>query len=372
MRFSHVGAALAVSLTTLSPSAWAGMKQLGLFDGYAALEARSYSDDEPSSYPDKFQPPVGNPPSQVSAFREIRFTLGKTQDLRLDLTWMDTTDTSSNAVGLRAAEVNVVHDFSLRDANNQVVPAAPGVAYFNGTKLVKSNYGTIVVPTETPDFNSGQFFYTAYRDTERSRAQVYKALPPGSYSVTVYLDNVGGVRPANAKVGLYTGPAGSFEAYQIAVGRGDFGPPAIPVGALNPSGITPSDTAVPPPPPPPPPPPLPPEPVCPVALDVFEGRLGFFTASGTVYNPNVASATGWTVSGTLAKPALLYAGKNAKVSQKTGLKAFTVTPLAANTTLPGKGETTFTFSGYRGIDPVTITGLTLSAGGVTCRAVPAP
>lgn len=61
------------------------MSQQGPFDGSVALRVGYDTSDAPSNYPDKFQPPVGNLPSQFSAFRAIRFTLEKTQDLRLDL-----------------------------------------------------------------------------------------------------------------------------------------------------------------------------------------------------------------------------------------------------------------------------------------------
>lgn len=375
MRLPCISAVLAVSLTALSPDAWAGMTQLGEFDGYVALGVVNYLGDAPSNYPDKFQPPVGNPPTQASAFREIRFTLGKTQDVRLDLAWMETTDTISSAVGQRAAEVNHVYDFSLRDANNQIVPAAPGPAYFSGTTLVKSNYGAITQLAEVqPPPPYSPVYDTFYRTTERSQAQVYRALPPGSYSVTVYLDNTIGVRPPNAKVGLYTGPAEGFAAYQVAVGRADFGPPAIPPGDPNPSGITPSATGVPVILPPPPPPPPPTQPVCPVTLSMASTRIaGFFSGVMTVGNPEASTQTGWTVNGVFGNSALVYGAKNAKVTQKAGLKSFKATPVTASATLPpGETRVVVTFNAFSGTKDLPVTGLTLTVGGKTCTAVPAP
>ncbi|WP_422188715.1 hypothetical protein [Aquabacterium sp.] len=163
--------------------------------------------------------------------------------------------------------------------------------------------GAIIVPTETLQSDSGQYDDNACRTTERSQAQVYKALPPVNHSVTVYLDNVAGG------------------------------------GVLPPSALTTRS--------------------CRHHAQPHWGSRG--------PDSPAAAQTGRTVNGTFGNSALVYGAKNAKVSQKADLKTFTVTPVtpvAAGATLDPAGgyRQLVTFNAFSGTRELPVTALTLTVG----------
>jgi hypothetical protein len=357
MRFVSCSAAVAASLFLLSPTAQA-VTQLGNFTGWQVFGVSG--DTDTSAYPD-----ITYQVSTYSGFKVIKFTLAQPLDLRLDLAWLDTTGLVSGSVGMSGTEIDAIVDFSLRAANGSIVAPTPGPTYFHASKLVVSNYGTIPVPGTTPGLPNS----LAYKTQEQSTAQLYKALPAGDYTVTALVSrqsyagtSIPGLYP-KAEVGLYTGPATDFATYQTALAAPiNLGASTVVAGDLTASGIT--TTTGPNPPPNPVPTP------CPVVYTVTSSKSLTFNASVTVSNPGSTPETGWTVNGSFSSAALLYSPKNAKLSQKAGYKTFTATPVAANTTIAAGGSTTFTFSGSKGSALPTLTGLTLSAGGKTCTAVP--
>lgn len=127
MRFPSLAPVLVVAFAALSPHASAGMKPLGVFEGDQVVPIHcSDPTDAPSPYPNQAQPPVGNLPTVYSAHREIKFTRGQAQDLRLDLAWLEATDTVFSATGSSICEVNRLNDCFLRDADGRIVAPALG------------------------------------------------------------------------------------------------------------------------------------------------------------------------------------------------------------------------------------------------------
>jgi hypothetical protein len=263
-----------------------------------------------------------------------------------------------------------VVNFALRSANGTVLAATPGPTYFHASKTVPSFYGTIQVPRTTPDPNTGMMYTLSYRETQQSQAQLYKSLPAGDYTVTVYVQRlVNGAgypgKTPHAEVGLYTGPATDFVTYQDALAAPiALGASTAVAGDLTASGITTTTDAN-------TDPNTDPKPtVCPVSYTVTTTKALTFNATVKVSNPGSSAETGWTVNGSFGSATLLYSVKNAKLTQKSGYKSFTAAPVTANATLAAGGSTTFTFSGTKGSALPVLTGLTLTAGGKTCTAVP--
>tara|TARA_B110001454_G_scaffold39484_1_gene38870 strand:+ start:549 stop:1376 length:828 start_codon:yes stop_codon:yes gene_type:complete len=194
------------------------------------------------NYPDKFS--------------VITFTLTQASNVRIDLAWPETTGFAASAAGQSLTEVIKVVDFSLRDAAGAAMPHAFGATYFNKDTLVPELfYGQIPIP---PTVTGGVTVYSASRKAQKAQAKLFTNLPPGSYTLTAYGRLVDGffgcagntlyTKP-NLQVGLITGAAASFPAYQSALvaplGLGDAEVPNDPDAAWRVA-----------PPPPPPPPPL--------------------------------------------------------------------------------------------------------------------
>lgn len=374
MRFVSCSAALAASLFWLSPVAQA-VTNLGNLAGYKVQAVGG--DTDTGAFPDltaiagnSFQgqpittignsPRPGNNGNYVDKFSVITFTLTQTSNVRIDLAWRDLSGYAASAMGQLFTEVDKVVDFSLRDASGAVLPSGAGATYFHAVNLVPDPYGVITIP---PAPYKGSTVTTAGRQAQMSQAKLFTSLPPGNYTLTAYgrlMDGGfgtggGGVDKPKLEVGVITAPATDFVAYQAALvaplGLGDAVVPNDPNAAWAPA-VTAS--------------------VCPVSYKVTSSKSFTFDASVSLSNATSSTlSAGWTVNGSFDKATLVYITKNAKLVQKTGLKSFTATPLAANAALAAGGTTSFTFSGSKGSVLPTLTSLTLTAGGKTCTAVPA-
>jgi hypothetical protein len=356
MRLISCSAAVAATLWMMTPTAQA-VTNLGVFTGWTVFGVSG--DTDLSAYPD-----IRATVAQSDGFKVIKFKLPQPLDLRLDLAWLQATDTLGNSVGMNIREDDRILNFALRAADGSVLTPTPGPTYFSATTLVPSYYGTIQVPRTTPDPATGLMYTLNYKTTQQSTAQLYKALPAGDYTVTVLVERLGSAYPPRAEVGLYTGPATDFATYQNALAAPiNLGASSVVAGDLNASGIT-TTTG-----------PNPPHPVvgpCPLFVANTAITNGRFDVAVTVSNPDTAPLTGWTVNGTYNTATVLYAAKNAKVSQKLlNLKTFTATPLAANATIPAGGSTSFTFSGSKGTNLPVLNALSLTYGGKTCSLIPA-